>query len=166
MAIPEANGNGVASANGTTSANGAASANGHANGTNGHTNGHSNGHSNGTNGHSNGTNGHTNGHTNGESHDTYEPIAIIGMGMRLPGGVRSAESYWDLLVNGRDGRCEVPKNRYNIDTWFGPGRVTHVGTKYAHFLEDLNYANIDASFWSFTKQEAELLDPQQVCPFD
>ncbi|KAK0611428.1 acyl transferase domain-containing protein [Immersiella caudata] len=83
------------------------------------------------------------------------------MGMRLPGGVRNAESYWDLLVNGRDGRCEVPKDRYNIDTWFGPGRVTHVGTKYAHFLENLNYANIDASFWSFTKQEAELLDPQQ-----
>ncbi|OLN81992.1 Lovastatin diketide synthase LovF 19, partial [Colletotrichum chlorophyti] len=138
-----------------------------------------------TNGHINGhTNGHTNGHAetgsdgaptvttqnNGasgsisdviEQDDVQEPIAIIGMGMRLPGGVHNAEAYWDLLVNGKDGRCQVPKDRYNIDTWYGPGRVTHVGTKYGHFLEELNLANIDPNFWSFTKQEAELLDPQQ-----
>ena len=91
----------------------------------------------------------------------YEPIAIIGMGMRLPGGVHNAPAYWDLLVNGRNGRCRVPKDRYNIDTWYGPGRVTHVGTHFGHFLEELNLANIDPSFWSLTKQEAELLDPQQ-----
>ncbi|PGH15529.1 hypothetical protein AJ79_02311 [Helicocarpus griseus UAMH5409] len=91
----------------------------------------------------------------------YEPIAIIGVGMRLPGGVHDATSYWDLLVNGKDGRCRVPKDRYNIDTWYGSGRVTHVGTKYGHFLEELNLANVDPSFWSFTKQEVELLDPQQ-----
>lgn len=132
------------------------------------------------------TNGHTNGHTNGytdhysnggpsangeaselfgsdpiDQKAVHEPIAIIGMGMRLPGGVHNAEAYWDLLVNGKDGRCQVPKDRYNIDTWYGPGRVTHVGTKYGHFLEELNLANIDPNFWSFTKQEAELLDPQQ-----
>lgn len=124
---------------------------------------HSNGIS-GSNGYINGdTNGHQNGVTalDGKGQGTYEPIAIIGMGMRLPGGVHNAESYWDLLVNGREGRCRVPKDRYNIDTWFGPGRVTHVGTQYAHFLEELNLANIDPNFWSFTKQEAELLDPQQ-----
>jgi acyl transferase domain-containing protein len=144
------------------------------------TNGYANGHSDSyTNGHANGvsdTNGHANGlpDTNGHadeasrSHDSdipqedvQEPIAIIGMGMRLPGGVHNAEAFWDLLVNGKDGRCQVPKDRYNIDTWFGPGRVTHVGTKYGHFLEELNFANIDPNFWSFTKQEAELLDPQQ-----
>lgn len=139
MAVPETNDNSNSNSN----------SNGQAAGVNGH--------SNGANGHSNGANGHSDSSRNG----TFEPIAIIGMGMRLPGGVRNAESFWDLLVNGRDGRCEVPKNRYNIDTWYGPGRVTHVGTKHANFLEDLNYANIDASFWSFTKQEAELLDPQQ-----
>lgn len=56
----------------------------------------------------------------------YEPIAIVGMGMRLPGGVQNATSYWDLLVNGKSGQCRVPKDRYNIDTWYGPGRVSHV----------------------------------------
>lgn len=111
----------------------------------------------------------TGGHANGtptESKGTFnenvaEPIAIVGMGMRLPGGVHNAEAYWDLLVNGKDGRCRVPNDRYNIETWFGPGRVTHVGTKYGHFLEELDLATIDPSFWSVTKQEAELLDPQQ-----
>ncbi|KAF5573800.1 polyketide synthase [Fusarium pseudoanthophilum] len=65
------------------------------------------------------------------------------------------------MVNGKDSRCQVPKDRYNIDTWYGPGCVAHVGTKYGHFLEELNLANIDPNFCSFTKQEAELLDPQQ-----
>ena len=140
--------------------------------TNGHTNGHTNGYTNGY------TNGNTNHYSNGgpaangqaserfesdpiDQKDVHEPIAIIGMGMRLPGGVHNAEAYWDLLVNGKEGRCQVPKDSYNIDTWYGPGRVTHVGTKYGHFLEELNLANIDPNFWSFTKQEAELLDPQQ-----
>ncbi|KAF5665007.1 polyketide synthase [Fusarium heterosporum] len=110
------------------------------------------------------TNGHTNGYTdhysnggsaaNGQASelsrsdlidqkDVHKPIAIIGMGMRLPGGVHNAEAYWNLLVNGKDGRCQVPKDRYNIDTWYGPGRVTHVVTKYGHFLEELNLANIN-----------------------
>lgn len=140
--------------------------NSHTNGTNGITNGME---TNGINGNGTGINGHNgtsgingyNADTGTNDQGTYEPIAIIGMGMRLPGGVHNAEAYWDLLVNGKDGRCRVPKDRYNIDTWFGPGRVTHIGTKYAHFLEELNLANIDANFWSFTKQEAELLDPQQ-----
>ncbi|KAF4945826.1 hypothetical protein FGADI_11645 [Fusarium gaditjirri] len=136
--------------------------------TNGYTNGHTNGHTNGYTDHysnggpaANGQAGELFGSDPIDQKDVHEPIAIIGMGMRLPGGVHNAEAYWDLLVNGKDGRCQVPKDRYNIDTWYGPGRVTHVGTKYGHFLEELNLANIDPNFWSFTKQEAELLDPQQ-----
>jgi acyl transferase domain-containing protein len=109
-----------------------------------------------------GIGGHAvNGHsTNGVS-EGLEPIAIIGMGMRLPGGVHNATAYWDLLVNGKSGQCRVPKDRYNVDTWYGPGRVSHVGTKLGYFLEELNLAHIDPSFWSLTKQEAELMDPQQ-----
>ncbi|KAL8798852.1 MAG: hypothetical protein Q9182_006330 [Xanthomendoza sp. 2 TL-2023] len=90
-----------------------------------------------------------------------EPVAIIGMAMRLPGGVHDAESFWDLLINRRDGQCRVPFNRYNIDAWYGPGKSGHVGTQYGYFLEDLNLAHMDASFWSMTKSEAEAMDPQQ-----
>ncbi|KAK1961219.1 beta-ketoacyl synthase domain-containing protein [Colletotrichum sublineola] len=95
------------------------------------------------------------------SSDVYEPIAIIGMGMRLPGHIQNATDYWDLLVNGKSGRCPVPKSRYNVENWYGPGRVSHVPTKFGYFLEELNLAHVDPSFWSFTKQEAELMDPRQ-----
>ncbi|KAF4778870.1 beta-ketoacyl synthase domain-containing protein [Colletotrichum scovillei] len=91
----------------------------------------------------------------------YEPIAIIGMGMRLPGRVYNATDYWDLLVNGRSGRCRVPKSRYNIDTWYGSGKAGHVPSEFGYFLDDINLAHVDPSFWSFTKQEAELMDPRQ-----
>ncbi|KAH0423585.1 hypothetical protein CcaCcLH18_12055 [Colletotrichum camelliae] len=91
----------------------------------------------------------------------YEPIAIIGMGVRLPGHVHTPAEYWDLLVNGRSGRCRVPKSRYNVEAWYGPGRANHVPTEFGYFLEELNLAHVDPSFWSFTKQEAERMDPRQ-----
>lgn len=45
---------------------------------------------------------------------TFEPIAICGMACRLPGGVSSPADLWEFLVGGKDGRCRVPKSRYNI----------------------------------------------------
>ena len=95
------------------------------------------------------------------SDHVVEPVAIIGMAMRLPGGVHNADDFWDLLINKQNGQCRVPKDRYNIDAWYGPGKLGHVGTQYGYFLEDLDLSHIDASFWSMTKQEAELMDPQQ-----
>ena len=92
---------------------------------------------------------------------TVEQIAIIGMGMRLPGGVHDASGFWDLLVNGRNGRCEVPANRYAIDAWYGPGQPLHIGTRWGNFLRDYNPAHIDTSFWSMSKEEAETMDPEQ-----
>ncbi|KAI0127974.1 beta-ketoacyl synthase domain-containing protein [Xylariales sp. AK1849] len=91
----------------------------------------------------------------------FEPIAILGMGMRLPGQVHNAADYWDLLVNGRNGHCRVPSSRYNVNTWYGTGRAGHVASEFGYFLDGLDLAHIDASFWSFSKQEAELMDPQQ-----
>jgi acyl transferase domain-containing protein len=125
-------------------------------------NGHSNDHST-TNGYST-ANGHstTNSFTqNGDASPLVEPVAICGMSMRLPGGIRNSESYWDLLYNKRSGQCLVPKDRYNIDTFYGPGKIGHVTSKYGYFLEDLDLANADASFWSMTKQEIEAMDPAQ-----
>lgn len=95
-------------------------------------------------------------------HDSVaEPVAIVGMAMRLPGGIHNAESFWDLLINKRNGRCRIPTDRYNIDAWYGPGKSGHVTTQYGYFLEDLNLAHMDANFWSMSKHEIELMDPQQ-----
>ncbi|KAL8677376.1 MAG: hypothetical protein Q9186_006195 [Xanthomendoza sp. 1 TL-2023] len=104
---------------------------------------------------------YTNGGPDETSNHSVEPVAIIGMAMRLPGGVHDAQSFWDLLINRRDGQCRVPSSRYNINAWYGPGKPGHVGTQYGYFLEDLNLAHMDASFWSMTKTEAEAMDPQQ-----
>lgn len=131
-------------------------------GLNGHTNGHSNDvNGNGTSTHEPATNGGTSGKHFGDSEPEFEPIAICGMGMRLPGGITDAEGFWDLLYNKRSGRCEVPGDRYNVDTWHGPGKIGHVACKYGYFLNNISLSNMDSSFWSMTKNEMEALDPQQ-----
>ncbi|KAJ0116060.1 hypothetical protein J7T55_005006 [Diaporthe amygdali] len=104
-----------------------------------------------------------NAHQNGIAPEKpiMEPIAICGMAMRLPGGIKDAAGFWDMLYNGRSGRCEVPKHRYNADAWYGPGKLGHIPSKYGYFLDDIDLGNTDSSFWSMTKQEIEAMDPQQ-----
>ncbi|KAM6523146.1 hypothetical protein FSOLCH5_003765 [Fusarium solani] len=141
--------------------------NGHSRYTNGHTNGQSeytNGYTNGhTNGHTNGrTKGYANGHASASiGKPLYEPIAICGMGMRLPGSINDSQAFWDLLQNKRNGRCKVPKERYDVDTWFGPGKSGHVASKFGYFLDHVDLAKMDTSFWSATKDECASMDPQQ-----
>ena len=90
------------------------------------------------------------------------PIAIVGMGMRLPGGVNGEKDFWDLLINKKNGRGVVPKDRYNIDAFYsangGPGTVK---TKHGYFLEHVDLQHLDTSFFSMNKSEVEKLDPQQ-----
>lgn len=91
-----------------------------------------------------------------------EPIAIVGMAMRLPGGIRDSEALWELLINKRHAQCKVPSDRYNIEAFYGPSnRPGSVATQYGYFLQDIDLANLDTSFWSMTRQEAEAMDPQQ-----
>ncbi|KAF4879129.1 Highly reducing polyketide synthase FUM1 [Colletotrichum siamense] len=105
----------------------------------------------------------THGVTSGDSNTAaFEPVAICGMGMRLPGGVNDPDAFWDMLVNKRDGRCPVPKDRYNAETWHAPGKKRHVPSDHGYFLDSsIDIKNADASFWSMTKKELEILDPQQ-----
>ena len=48
-------------------------------------------------------------------HDGHEPLAIVGIGCRLPGGADSAESLWNLLCSETDATCVVPETRWNAD---------------------------------------------------
>ena len=52
------------------------------------------------------------------AHD--EPIAIVGMGLRLPGDADTPEKYWDLLRHGVDAISEVPADRWDIDEYYDP----------------------------------------------
>lgn len=102
------------------------------------------------------------GHTNGNGGNPHiEPVAICGMGMRLPGGITNADGFWDMLLNKRDGRCAVPKDRYNVENWYAPGKKRHVPSEYGYFLANMDLRNADLSFWSMTKKELETMDPQQ-----
>ncbi|KAK5997537.1 Highly reducing polyketide synthase gloL [Cladobotryum mycophilum] len=93
--------------------------------------------------------------------DPVKPIAVIGMSMRLPGGVSTADDFWRLLMNKEDGRCRVPESRYNVDGFRGDSRRENVGTEYGFFLPDANLKAFDTSFFTTTRAEALMTDPQQ-----
>jgi len=92
-----------------------------------------------------------------------EPIAIVGMAMRLPGGIHTADSLWQLLIEKRDTRSRVPADRYNIDAFYSEsGRLGTVKMQYGHFLaESDNLQHMDTSFFTMIQAEVEQLDPQQ-----
>lgn len=90
------------------------------------------------------------------------PIAIIGIGCRLPGGVISTESLWTLLVEGRNVWTEVPEERYNESAFYHPdpennGTTNHRG---GHFLRQ-DISAFDAAFFNISPVEASTMDPQQ-----
>jgi acyl transferase domain-containing protein len=131
--------------------------------TNGYTNGHSNGY---TNGHSNGyTNGHTNGTSSppdGTPYAEQVPIAVCGMGMRLPGGIRNDADLYDFLVNKKDARAPTGKDRYNVDAFYSPhSKHGTIITKHGYFLEDIDFSKFDLSMFTMTPAEVEQLDPNQ-----
>ncbi|OJZ83134.1 hypothetical protein ASPFODRAFT_142034 [Aspergillus luchuensis CBS 106.47] len=87
---------------------------------------------------------------------TDDPIAIVGMGMRLPGNVNNAGEFWDMLVSGKSGHGPVPQSRYNADAFFDPS----TGPMTGYFLqEDPSY--FDAGAFSIPAKDARLMDPQQ-----
>ncbi|KJZ77319.1 hypothetical protein HIM_03043 [Hirsutella minnesotensis 3608] len=90
------------------------------------------------------------------------PIAIVGIGLRLPGEISTPEDLWTFLVDKQDARCRVPKDRYNVDAFYDvkPHRQ-QVSSQYGYFLDNVNFKNFDASFFSMSRPEAEMLDPQQ-----
>lgn len=92
---------------------------------------------------------------------TPEPIAICGIGLRLPGGIKDANGLWDLLVNKKDARKVIPANRFNIDGFYSPTqKLGCISFREGYFLDsDLDRG--DAGFFTATKAEYELLDPQQ-----
>jgi len=92
---------------------------------------------------------------------TAEPIAVVGIGCRLPGGVVGPESYWKFLTAGEDAIGEIPADRWNADEYydpdtFAPGRMA---SKWGGFVDDV--AGFDAEFFGISPREAEAMDPQQ-----
>ncbi|MEM9928068.1 MAG: beta-ketoacyl synthase N-terminal-like domain-containing protein, partial [Cyanobacteria bacterium P01_D01_bin.50] len=90
-----------------------------------------------------------------------EPIAIIGMDCRFPGGANSPEAYWELLREGIDAITEVPRERWLIDDYYNsdpdvPGKMY---TRYGGFIDNVD--KFDPQFFGISPREATKMDPQQ-----
>ena len=91
----------------------------------------------------------------------YEPVAIVGMGCRYPGGVVDADSLWAVLREGVDAVREVPPGRYDVDSLYDPDPDAP-GKLYIRegaFLDGVDL--FDAEFFGISPLEAADMDPQQ-----
>ncbi|KAI1864640.1 hypothetical protein JX265_008364 [Neoarthrinium moseri] len=156
--------NGINGTNATLHSDGSNGANG-ANGTNGVS--HANG-INGNRGASESLQRNSTQVINGGSHasginEKPVPVAICGMGLRLPGGSSTPQEFWEFLVNKGDARGRVPKSRYNVSAYHETSkRPTTVATEYGYFLdEDVKLGALDTTRFSMSRADVEYADPQQ-----
>lgn len=91
-----------------------------------------------------------------------EPIAIVGLGCRFPGGIENLESLWQALMEKKDMSGPIPKERWDNDAIYDPDPLrpgkTHAKT--AAFLEN-DVRAFDAGFFGIVPREAKSIDPLQ-----
>ena len=97
----------------------------------------------------------------GATEPTPEPIAIIGIGCRLGGAVRTPAEFWSFLLAGGSAVRQVPSQRWAPYLERDPRNAAVLAetTRWGTFLEDLDC--FDAEFFGVSPREAELMDPQQ-----
>ncbi|GAB2480116.1 hypothetical protein GCM10027030_12740 [Luteococcus sediminum] len=88
------------------------------------------------------------------------PVAVVGMACRFPGGVRTPQDLWDLMVAGQTVIDEVPEDRWDLEQFYSstpqlPGKTA---SRFGGFLDDVDI--FDHEFFGISRREAEAMDPQ------
>lgn len=93
---------------------------------------------------------------------TREPIAIIGIGCRFPGGAHDPTSFWRLLLSGKDAIVPVPATRWDRHKYYDPNPDApgKIYVREGGFLQQ-PVDEFDAAFFGISPREAAVLDPQQ-----
>ncbi|HEY9772538.1 MAG TPA: SDR family NAD(P)-dependent oxidoreductase [Planktothrix sp.] len=93
---------------------------------------------------------------------TREPIAIIGLGCRFPGGANSPALFWQMLRDGVDAAGPIPPTRWNVDEFYdsNPDAPGKLYVREGSFL-NTPIDQFDADFFSISPREAEWMDPRQ-----
>ncbi len=91
----------------------------------------------------------------------HEPIAVVGIGCRFPGGAAGPDRYWQLLHDGVDAITETPPSRWNLERFYFPDAVRPGKTqsRWGGYVEQLE--RFDPQLFGISPKEAACMDPQQ-----
>jgi thioester reductase-like protein len=92
---------------------------------------------------------------------SLEPIALVGIGLRLPGGAHDVPSFWKLMCDRTDAVTEIPADRWDISRFYDPvpNLAGKTPSKWGGFIPDVFH--FDPLFFGLSPSEAEAMDPQQ-----
>jgi len=89
-----------------------------------------------------------------------DPIAVIGMGCRFPGGITTPDEFWQILKNGVDTVREIPGERWAVDDYYDPDPEApgKMYTRQGAFMDSID--QFDPAFFGISPREAASMDPQ------
>ena len=90
-----------------------------------------------------------------------EPVAVVGIGCRFPGGGLGPDGFWRLLERGRDAITEIPSDRWDAEEFYDPDPFARgrMPSKWGGFVAGID--GFDAEFFGIAPREAAAMDPQQ-----
>lgn len=96
------------------------------------------------------------------AHRTQVPIAVVGMGCRLPGHSNSPTQLWEFLQRGGVAKNEPPASRFSLGGHYdGTRRPRTMKSPGGMFLEDVDVAEFDGQFFNISRVDCIAMDPQQ-----